>query len=280
MRAPDQTPDKQPALPPELAEKHQQILDRLTGLNGALVAFSGGVDSSLVAYLAHQCLGEKALAVTSASDSLSRADLTLTRNLAAEWGMAHRVIETEELNNPHYLANPVDRCYHCKSTLYTDLAKLARETGYEAILNGTNTDDLGDHRPGLRAADEHRVIAPLAEAGLNKADIRLLAGFLGLPNHDKPQAACLSSRVPYGLVISKQVLTQVEQAESFLKALGFGQLRVRHHDTLARIEVPVADFDKVMAHREAIESGLRKAGYRYVTLDLRGFRSGSLNEGL
>jgi uncharacterized protein len=232
-----------------------------------------------MAYLAHQALGRRVLAVTSGSESLTRADLALTRKLAGEWGMPHRVILTLEMERSGYRLNPVDRCYHCKSTLYGDLARIAREEKYHAILNGINRDDWGDHRPGLRAAEEHGVRAPLSEYGLGKAEIRQLAAHLGLPNADKPQAACLSSRVPYGSPISLPVLNQIEQAEAALRGLGFGQLRVRHHGDVARIEVPPEDFQQVLAQRKRIDAALRELGYRFVALDLRGFRSGSMNEG-
>lgn len=268
------------ALPPQLEGKQRAVRALLRGCGSAITAFSGGVDSSLVAYLAHQELGARALAVTSHSESLTRADYDLTQDLAAEWGMAYRSIRTREIENPNYRANPVNRCYYCKTTLYGDLAGLARAEGYAAILNGTNADDLGDHRPGLQAAQEFAVRSPLLECGFAKADIRALAAHLGLRNAAKPQAACLSSRVPYGFSISLPMLSQIERAEQLLKSLGFAQLRVRHHDQIARIEVPPEDFARVLEQREAIERGLTGLGYRYVTLDLKGFRSGSLNEGL
>jgi uncharacterized protein len=268
------------ALPPNLWAKYEALTALLSGFERTITGFSGGVDSSLVAFMAHRVLGERALAVTSASPSLNRDDLELTRRLAAEWGMRHEVIETQEMANPNYLANPSNRCYYCKSTLYGDLEAIAGRYGEAILLNGTNLDDLGDHRPGLQAADEHRVRAPLAECGFHKADIRALAGALGLPNADKPQAACLSSRVPYGLSISVPVLSQIEAAEKVLKGLGLSQVRVRHHDTVARIEVPPEQFELVLRHRETIDDALRALGYRYVSLDLTGFRSGSLNEGL
>jgi uncharacterized protein len=270
----------QAGLPPDLAAKFQALLDYLAQFDRVITGFSGGVDSSLVAFVAHRVLGERALAVTSGSASLNRDDLALTRRLAAEWGMAHEVIETQELENPSYLANPSNRCYYCKTTLYTDLETLAARAGDATLLNGTNVDDLGDHRPGLLAASEHRVRSPLADCGFTKAEIRALATHLGLPNADKPQAACLSSRVPYGISISIPVLQQIEAAEQVLKKLGLRQVRVRHHDTVARIEVAPEEFPLVLEHREAIERDLRALGYRYVTLDLKGFRSGSLNEGL
>ncbi len=268
------------ALPPLLAGKEQAVRALLRGYGSAITAFSGGVDSSLVAYLTHQELGPRALAVTSHSESLTRADYDLTQALAAEWGMAYRSIRTREIDNPNYRANPVNRCYYCKTTLYGDLAELASAEGYAVILNGTNADDLGDHRPGLQAAWEFAVRSPLLECGFAKADIRVLAAHLGLRNAEKPQAACLSSRVPYGFSISLTMLSQIERAEQFLKKLGFQQLRVRHHGEIARIEVPPEDFARVLEQREAIERGLTGLGYRYVTLDLKGFRSGSLNEGL
>ena len=267
-------------LEPELDRKYSALRTMLSGFNSTVTAFSGGVDSGLVAYLAHQALGAKALAVTSASESLSRSDLALTRQLADQWAMAHHIIRTRETENPAYLANPVDRCYYCKSTLYSDLTAVAREEGFETILNGTNVDDLGDHRPGLRAAEEAGVRAPLSECGMTKADIRQLAAHLGLSNADKPQAACLSSRVPYGLAISIPMLNQIEKAEAVLKRLGFAQLRVRHHGDVARIEVPAEAFEQVIACREELTREIRAVGYRFVTLDLEGFRSGSLNEGM
>jgi uncharacterized protein len=267
-------------LPPDLERKHQALRALLRGCGSTLTAFSGGVDSSLVAYLAHRELGARALAVTSCSESLTRADFTLTETLAAGWGLAWRSIRTRELDQAGYRANPENRCYFCKSTLYADLAEIARAEGFAALLNGTNADDLSDHRPGLKAAQEFAVRSPLLECGLGKPDIRALAAHLGLPNAEKPQAACLSSRVPYGSPISRAVLAQIEGAEEVLKGLGFAQLRVRHHDQIARIEVPASDFPRVLEHREAIERGLAALGYRYVTLDLKGFRSGSLNEGL
>ena len=262
------------------AEKYQRLLAAIRACGSAVTAFSGGVDSSLVAYLAHRELGPRALAVTSGSASLSRDDLALTRELAAAWGLAHRLIETDELRDPHYAANPSNRCYYCKTTLYGRLRELATAGGYAVLLNGTNADDLGDHRPGLQAAAEHGVRAPLADCGLTKADVRALAAHLGLDNAHKPQAACLSSRVPYGQPISADLLARIDAAEALLRRLGFGQLRVRTHGDVARIEVPPGDLTLVLARRTQIDAKLRSLGYRYVTLDLQGFRSGSLNEGL
>lgn len=280
MEAHEAAPARSLKLSEAVAAKYQALQDHIAGFGSAITAYSGGIDSSVVAYVAHRVLGPRALAVTSGSESLTRDDLSLAERLAGEWGMAHRIIKTREMDNPNYRANPTNRCYYCKTTLYGDLQAIAEAEGYEAVFNGTNVDDLGDHRPGLVAAREHAVHAPLAECGFSKDDIRMLARHLGLQNAEKPQAACLSSRVPYGLSISVPVLTQIEQAEQHLRRLGFSQLRVRHHDTLARIEVPPEAFEAVLAQREAIDAALREAGYQYVTLDLRGFRSGSMNETL
>ena len=280
LAAPPTSSPRRLPLTPEVAEKHRALQRYLAELGSVVTAFSGGIDSSLVAYVAHRTLGPRALAVTSGSESLTRDDLALTARLAAEWGIAHRVVRTRETENPAYLANPVNRCYFCKTTLYGELRALAQAEGFAAVVNGINRDDWGDHRPGLQAAREHDVRAPLSDCGFVKDDIRMLARHLGLTNAEKPQAACLSSRVPYGYSISIPVLKQIEQAERALRELGLGQLRVRHHQDVARIEVPVADFERVLAQRERIDAALRALGYRYVTLDLRGFRSGSLNEGL
>lgn len=253
---------------------------RIGALDGVVVAFSGGIDSSLVAYVAAEVLGARALAVTSGSQSLKRSDLQLARELAGRWGMRHRVIVTDEVSRPAYRANPVNRCFHCKTTLYEALAAIAAREGFAHVLNGTNADDLGDHRPGLIAAREHGVLAPLADAGFGKADVRALARHLGLANAEKPQAACLSSRFPYGARITEARLAQVEAAEEALAALGFGQCRVRHHEDVARIELPVADLPRALELRIEIDAAMRARGYRFAALDLGGFRSGALNEGL
>lgn len=245
-----------------------------------LVAFSGGVDSALVAFLAHSCLGKRALAVTSASPSLTRADLALASSLTQEWGLAHRVVHTRELEDSRYRANPLNRCYYCKTALYDTLRQIAAEEGYGIVLNGTNLDDLQDHRPGLLAAEEYAVRAPLSECGLNKAAVRAVARQLGLRNAEKPQAACLSSRVAYGLSISEALLARIERAESVLRRRGFTQVRVRHHGEIARIEVLAEELPQLLEQRQTIDEALRACGYRHVTVDLRGFRSGSLNEGL
>ena len=260
--------------------KYEALKANIVALERVLVAFSGGVDSSLVAYVAAETLGADALAVTSGSPSLKRSDLTLAGELARKWGMRHRVIVTDELGKAEYRANPVDRCFHCKTSLYEALAQIAEAEGFRHIVNGTNTDDLGDHRPGLVAAADYAVASPLVEAGFAKADVRALASRLGLENAKKPQAACLSSRFPYGSHITEARLAQVEAAEEALADLGFSQFRVRHHEDVARLELLAAELPRAIQLREDIEQRVRAAGYRFVAVDLGGFRSGSLNEGL
>lgn len=263
-----------------LHDKYAALKSFITGFDSAVVAYSGGVDSSLVAYVTAQMLGSRSLAVTSGSKSLKRDDLALSRELAERWNMPHRVIVTDELDDPSYLANPTNRCFYCKTSLYTHLERIAEAEGFEAIFNGTNLDDLGDHRPGLVAAREHGVRSPLAETGFDKTDIRKLAETLGLENAQKPQSACLSSRVPYGTAIDAGLLGQIERAESALLALGFSQFRVRHHGDVARLELVAPEFEKALARRDVIVERLKACGYRFVALDLAGFRSGSLNEGI
>ena len=267
-------------LSPELSAKLDALKTGLGAMDSALVAYSGGVDSSLVAYLAAEVLGAKALAVTSGSASLKRSDLALAKRLADEWGMRHRVIVTDELSKPDYRANPVNRCFHCKTSLYTALADIAREEGFAEILNGTNTDDLGDHRPGLIAAQDFAVRSPLVEAGVDKSGVRTLAAHLGLDNAAKPQSACLSSRFPYGASINAERLAQVEQAEERLAQLGFVEFRVRHHEDVARLEIGVEEIERALELRDTLQAEIQACGYRFVALDLGAFRSGSLNEGI
>ena len=264
----------------ELEQKYQALLQIMRGYDSAIVAFSGGIDSSLVAYVAGQVLGDKALAVTSGSASLKRTDLALSKRLSDDWGIAHQTIVTDELTKADYRANPTNRCFHCKTSLYTELDGIARTRGYTHILNGTNLDDLGDHRPGLIAADNHAVKSPLVAAGFHKADIRALAKHLSLENADKPQAACLSSRFPYGSAINQELLAQVEAAENVLAEYGFSQFRVRHHGEVARLEILREEFELAVQHHEALQREIQALGYRFVAMDLGGFRSGSLNEGL
>jgi uncharacterized protein len=264
-----------------LDEKYAQLRQILHDLESVAVAFSAGVDSTLVLKVAIDTLGAKnVVAVTGRSDSLARAEFDEAGTLAARLGAEHIILDTDEFENPNYLNNPTNRCYFCKTTLYTHLERFIAERGLKAMVNGINADDLGDYRPGIEAAREYGVRCPAAEAGLTKADIRELSRRLGLPTFDKPASPCLSSRVQYGEHITPQKLRMIEAGEAFLHEMGIRQCRVRHHDNLARIEVPPASIamlaDPVQAAR--VDAYFRSLGYQYVALDLRGFRSGSMNE--
>lgn len=262
-----------------LKAKYQRLRDILADMGDIIIGMSGGVDSVLLSKVAHDVLGDKALAVTADSPSLPRRELQEAIELAKVAGIRHRVIQTEEVYDPRYAANPTNRCYYCKSELFTRLDGLAGELGFHWIAYGENMDDLGDHRPGAVAAGEHGVRAPLKEAGFSKADIRALAQYLGLPVWDKPAFACLGSRFPYGTEITPEKLAQVEAAEEVLWELGFRQYRVRYHDEVARIEVPPDDMLKVLEQAaEVVERFRREAGFTHISLDLAGYRRGSMNE--
>jgi uncharacterized protein len=259
-------------------EKLSELKRIFRELESVVVAYSGGVDSTLALRVAHEILGEGAMAVTAVSASLPQCERAEAKQIAEQIGARHLLIESHETEDDRYLANAPNRCYFCKTEVYDLLLDLARKEGFRYVVDGTNADDPYDHRPGRQAAREHGVRSPLQEAGLTKADIRRLARGYGLPNWDKPAAACLSSRIPYGNLISLEALSQVEQAELALRKMGFRQLRVRHHDQVARIEVEEEDFQRVLAQREEILATLKGLGFTYVTLDLAGFRSGSMNE--
>jgi uncharacterized protein len=261
-------------------DKTQRLQDTFREAQSAVVAFSGGTDSSLLLQVARDVLGDRVVAVTAVSPSLAAADRVEAEEIARHIGARHVLLTTEETSDPRYTANTPNRCFFCKTETYDRLVAYAGQNGYAMIVDGTNADDVGDHRPGRRAATERGVRSPLLEAGLGKDEIRALARGLGLPNWNKPAAACLSSRVPYGTPISLETLSQVERAEAVLRELGVGQLRVRHHGSVARIEVAPDAFDTVLGERERIVAMLRDIGYAYVALDLAGFRSGSLNETL
>jgi uncharacterized protein len=263
-----------------LAAKRDSLLARLAGLESCAVAFSGGVDSAVVAQAAHLALGERAVAVTGVSPSLAEGELDEARRVAALIGIRHVIIKTDEFANSSYVRNAPDRCYHCKTELYTQMEGLAERLGVAAIVNGANTDDLGDWRPGMKAAGEHAVLSPLAECGISKADVRRLAELWKLPVADKPAAPCLSSRVAYGEEVTPERLRQIDQAEQFLRSLGLREVRVRYHaGDLARLEVPREAMARLCEEttREALAARLHELGFKFITLDLEGFRSGSLN---
>ena len=263
-----------------LKKKHRDLESRIIKLGSVLVAFSGGIDSTLVLAIAHKVLGKRVLAVTAESDSLPERELQTARHLARVLEVEHKIIKTNEMSSPDYLKNPINRCYYCKSELYSKLTKIASEHKLSSILNGINLDDLGDHRPGINAAKEARVISPLVESKLNKQDVRDLAREMRLPNWEKPALACLSSRIPYGQPVTTKKLSMIEEAEEALLLEGFRQVRVRHHGDMARIEVPredISDLLKIDLFKK-INRHLKKIGFKYVSVDLKGYRSGSLNE--
>jgi len=265
-----------------LREKGRRLQDILAGYQSALIAFSGGVDSAYLAIAAAEALGPRALAVTADSPSYPDAHRRLALSIASDFGFAHEVIHTGELERPEYRANPANRCYYCKDELYGRLAALASERGLAVVIDGNNADDRGDYRPGRQAAREHGVKSPLDEADLTKDDIRELARAAGLESWNEPASACLSSRIPYGQEVSNEKLRQIEQAEIVLRELGFRVFRVRHHDTVARLEIARSEMARALdpAINAQLVAALKELGYQYVSLDLQGYRLGSLNEAL
>jgi len=268
-------------LTPELFAKRDRLLAILAALPGVAVAFSGGIDSTVVARAAFEALGERAVAVTADSPSVARAELHDARRLAALIGIRHVVVTTQEFDNPDYLRNDGSRCYHCKSELYSQVERLLPDLGLPVMASGANLDDLGDYRPGLTAAAEHSVRHPLQEAGFTKADVRALAKAWNLPTWDKPASPCLSSRMAPGLAVTPERTARVEAAEAKLRTLGLRDCRVRYHEgDLARIEVPATEVARLADEptRSELSRTFRDLGFKFVTLDLEGFRSGSLND--
>jgi uncharacterized protein len=268
-------------IPADLTAKRDALLRLLASYGSCAVAMSAGVDSSLVAKAAHEALGDRAMAVTGASNSLASGELEEAQRLAALIGIRHSVVVTDEFSQPAYTRNEPDRCYHCKTELYTQLEGLAERLGVAMVVNGANLDDVGDYRPGMQAANEHRVASPLIECGFTKSDVRQLAAFWQLPVWDKPASPCLSSRIAYGEEVTPERTAMIDRAERYLRELGLRELRVRYHrGDVARIEVP-SDAIARLADAEvrlALVAKFRQLGFKYVTLDLEGFRSGSMND--
>jgi uncharacterized protein len=265
-------------IPASVQEKDKRLGEILQGMGRVMVAFSGGVDSTFVLKRAYDVLGDQVLAVTAASETFPSREFDAAVQLAETIGARLYKTEVKEFENANFVANNPDRCYYCKTGLYSHMQTLAKEMGYSYILDGSNVDDLGDYRPGLQAKNEQGVRSVLQEAGFRKEEIRQLSKELGLPNWNKPSFACLSSRIPYGTKIEKHKIDQLDEAEGYLAELGFYQIRVRHHDKIARIEVMPSEIQKVIELREQIYAKLSSLGFTYVTLDLQGYRTGSMNE--
>jgi uncharacterized protein len=279
MVASVQTNSPETAIAPDAALKLHALEAKLEQLGSLMVAYSGGVDSAFLAATAHRVLGSRMLAVLADSPSLARRDMEQACAFARSLDMPLRVIQTEELDRPEYARNDANRCFHCKDELFTTMEALGGELGFTNIAYGMNADDTRDYRPGQRAATQHAVLAPLAEAGLTKLEIRALSKAAGYPLWDRPAAPCLSSRVEYGRTVTREVLEQVEKAEESMRQLGFRELRVRHHGELARVEIARSELPRALTMEmlDAITEALKQAGFKYVTLDCAGFRSGSLN---
>lgn len=264
----------------DINEKCEQLLEFIRGFPSCAVAFSAGVDSTVVAKAAQMALGDRAVAVTGVSASLAEGELDEARRLAEVIGIRHKIIDTREFDNPQYVQNSPDRCYHCKNELYEQIHRIAPQLNVAVVFSGANADDLGDYRPGLQAAAEHAVRSPLAECGFTKQDVRQLAAHWELPTWNKPAMPCLASRVAYGEEVWPERLEMIDRAERYLREHGLGTVRVRYHQgDLARLELPVADIQRVCdpEFRESLVRHLKQLGFRFVTLDIEGFRSGSLN---
>jgi uncharacterized protein len=260
-------------------EKQRSLLASLRALDSLLIALSGGADSAYLAWAAHSALGERALSITALSASFSQHDREQATDFVRSLGLRHEFIETLEFENPAYVANSPDRCYHCKDELFDRMELLARERGFDAIAYGINADDTHDFRPGHRAAHEHRILAPLLDAKLSKTEIRMLSQRARLSTWDRPASACLSSRIPYGIAVTPELLAKIERAEAALRELGFRQFRVRAHGELARIELAPDELSRGLQSEmtEKIARGVKNAGFAFVTMDLEGYRQGSLN---
>jgi len=261
-----------------MKEKLEYLKRIIKEKDSLMVAFSGGVDSSLVAKIAYEVLGKKALAVTLTSDTFSKRELESAKIIAKEIGIAHEIIDSSELGNNKFIKNPENRCYYCKKEEAIVLKRIANENRIKYIADGVNLSDFHEHRPGIKALDEEGIIHPLVEAGIKKSDIKAMAKFLGLSNYNMPSTTCLSSRISYGEEITIEKLKRIEKAESFILTLGFRQVRVRCHKNIARIEVEKEEIEKAIRFREEIVSRLKKVGFKYITLDLEGYRSGSMDE--
>lgn len=274
--------EQRSSLSPEVATKFERVQAILREMGEVVIGYSGGVDSTLVLKIAHDVLGERAIAVTGDSEAFPQGEVDAALEVANEMGISVVRVRTHELANPNFAINTPNRCYHCKTELFTELQEVAQERGIRWIADGSHAEDgkPGDHRPGLKAAEERSVRSPLREAGMTKAEVRALALHLGVPNWDKPSFACLSSRFPYGTHITAELLARLDGCEKYLKELGFRQFRVRHHDTVARIEVEPHEIARVVENREAIFARFKELGYTYVTLDLEGYRSGKMNDTL
>ncbi len=258
--------------------KLENLKHILKNMRSVVVAYSGGVDSTFLLKVAGDVLGDKVLAVTAVSPTYQRKELEFSRLMAKHLNVSHKIIKTSELNNKRFVSNPVNRCYFCKKELFGALKKIAKEKKFDFVIDASNSSDKFDYRPGTKAKEEFEVRSPLAEADLTKEEIRVLSKSLKLSSWDKPSLACLASRIPYGSKISKNILERIYKAETVLNSMGFKQVRLRHYDRLCRIEVPKNDIDRLINNRSLVVDELKKLGYNYITLDLEGYRTGSMNE--